>query len=326
LAGLRGVDPSGNHPAVSFLAPGGTVVGDLTGSKGTWNAEYASQPRDSAAAATPHPCHNGNNSNESTPPPPKPGWKTGALARIGVKNFVTRFGFDNCGFYCFTFKEAIEPREASKRWNSLLTGVIRRRYGKAFIKFTEPQRRGVPHYHVLLHVLGIRVGCTILRSTGVRGGRGRSKRGYTVFPGPVLNEERAFWTTELLEGYGFGSRRDVSPIFTEVEKAAAYVCNYVCKSYGERTEVWKGIRLVEYGHGCRPGSVRFSSVGGRAKIFREGVELFCLKKNLNYEDLPFYCDAFCGKPGGKYIGHRWAYLLREDFEKAWNEFAQTQPF
>jgi hypothetical protein len=300
-------------------------MSEVTGSKGTWNAEYSHQPRASAAdGEAPHPCHNGNNSNEQKPPP-KPGWKTAALARIGVRNFIDRFGFDNCGFYCFTFKDALTPLEGSKRWNSLLTGVLRPRYGKAFIKFTEPQRRGVPHYHVLLHVPGIRVGCTIIKSTGVAGGRGKSKRGYTVFPGPVLAAERGFWMTDTLESYGFGSRRDVSPIFTDPEKAAAYVCNYVCKSYGQRTLAWKGIRLVEYGQGCRPGSVRFSSVGGRAKMFREGVELFCLKRDLTYEELPSYCDAVFGRPN-KYVGHRWAYFLREDFQNAWDEFSKQQPF
>ena len=300
-------------------------MSNLEGAKGTWNAEYASQPRASAAAAYPHPCHNGNNSNE-LPPPPKPGWKTASLARIGVKNFITRFGFDNCGFYCFTFKEAVEPAEASKRWNSLLTGVIRPKYGREFIKFTEPQRRGVPHYHVLLNVPGIRVGCDIRRMSGVEGGRGRSRTGYYACPGPVLATEREWWTSELLESYGFGHRRDVSPIFTDPEKAAAYVCNYVCKSYGNRSESWKGVRLVEYGRGCRPGSVRFSSIGGRARLFREGVGMFCEKHNLDWEDLPTLCDAWYGKPKGKYVGHRWAYFMRPDFQKAWEEFARSQPF
>ena len=278
------------------------------GSLGTWNAEYASLPRASAAGScAPHPCHNGNNSNETTPPP-KPGWKTACLARVGVRNFITRFGFDNCGFYCFTFKEALEPREGSKRWNSLLTGVIRPRYGRELIKFTEPQRRGVPHYHVMLNVPGIRVGCDIRRMQGVEGGRGRSRTGYYAHPGPILSVEREFWTSELLESYGFGHRRDVSPIFTDAEKAAAYVCNYVCKSYGDRTEPWKGIRLVEYGRGCRPGSVRFSSIGGRAQIFREGVALYCQKHGLEWEDLPIECEYRFAKPNGKYIGHRWAYF------------------
>jgi hypothetical protein len=119
-----------------------------------------------------------------------------------------------------------------------------------------------------------------LRARGAKGARGRSRTGYYAMPGTVLATERDYWTSQLLESYGFGHRRDVSPIFTDAEKAAAYVCNYVSKSYGTRTEAWKGIRLVEYGQRCRPGSVRFSSVGGRAKLFREGVEMFCKKHNL----------------------------------------------
>ena len=66
-------------------------------------------------------------------------------------------------------------------------------------------------------------------------------------------------------------------------------------------------------------------VGGRAKMFLEGVALFCLEKNLDYEDLPYYCDVHFGKPN-KYVGHRWAYFLRADFQKAWEEFSESQPF
>ena len=143
---------------------------------------------------------------------------------------------------------------------------------------------------------------------------------------PRVTAERDFWMSELLEAYGFGYRRDVSPIFTDAEKAAAYVCNYVCKSYGNRTEAWKGIRLVEYGRGCRPGSVRFCSIGGRAQIFREGAALYCKKRGLEGEDLPDECEILYAKPGGKSIGRCWAYFLRQDFQKAWEEFARMQPF
>jgi hypothetical protein len=162
---------------------------------------------------------------------------------------------------------------------------------------------------------------------GMEGGRGRSKSGYLVEPvGTVLCVEREFWTSELLESYGFGHRRDVSPIFTDEKKAAAYVCKYVCKSYASRSESWKGVRLVEYGTCCRPGSVRFSSVGGKAQLFREGVELYCRKHNLHWEDLPTEADFLYGKPKGEYVGHRWAYYMRADFEAAREEFAQLQPF
>jgi hypothetical protein len=54
--------------------------------------------------------------------------------------------------------------------------------------------------------------------------------------------------------------------------------------------------------------------------------LFCEQNNLSWEDLPSYCDAFFRKPGGKYVGHRWAYFLKPDFQKAWDEFARLQPF
>jgi hypothetical protein len=98
------------------------------------------------------------------------------------------------------------------------------------------------------------------------------------------------------------------------------------RATGIARKTGRGVRLVEYGQGCRPGSVRFSSVGGRAQLFREGVSLYCEKHGLEWEDLPAECEIMYGKPGGKYVGHRWAYFLRADFQKAWDEFALLQPF
>ena len=41
---------------------------------------------------------------------------------------------------------------------------------------------------------------------------------------------------DLLDSYGFGHRRDVSPIFTDAKRAAAYVRNYV----SNLKAAWKG--------------------------------------------------------------------------------------
>jgi hypothetical protein len=64
----------------------------------------------------------------------------------------------------------------------------------------------------------------------------------------------------------------------------------------------------------------------RAGVFRQMVRMYHDKYDLEWEDLPTECEVLYSKPRGKYIGHRWAYFLRPDFERVWEEFAQLQPF
>jgi len=231
--------------------------------------------------------------------------------------------------------------EASKRWNSFNTNVLSKRYPHGnWVKTLEATKRGRPHYHWVGVVPGLRVGCIIsskkiaLRPTpailarlaaGATLDELTKSKCFVKGVGSNLLAERRFFNQALPE-YGFGTYNDISPILTTAAAAASYTSKYVTKSFGNRPDSLKGARLVTFGAGAKVGTTHFSSVSGRAKIFREGLELFCLKHGLNWEDLPTYCDAYFGQPGKKYVGHRWAYLLREDFEACWREFCAAQPF
>lgn len=48
-----------------------------------------------------------------------------------------------------------------------------------------------------------------------------------------------------------------------------------------------------------PWQLRFSFIGGKAAVFRKGIELVCKKHNSAWEDLPASCNAHYGKPDGK---------------------------
>jgi hypothetical protein len=290
-----------------------------------------------------YPCPNGNISNEEPTPNAEKsthsGWKTAYLVRVAVLQLVEKFGLENVGMYTFTFAEDLDFKEASRRWNSFNTRVLSKRYDGHWIKTLELTKRGRPHFHWIGHVPGIRVGCVmgavarksrsggILATTGGIPGAGASPvKLHVQCSGPVLAEERHFFASELRK-YGFGTWNDISPIKADdPARAAQYAAKYVVKTFGNRPESLKGARLVSFGKGVKPGTTRFSSIGGRAGLFRESVALYCLKHGCAWEDLPILCDASHGKPGGKYVGHRWAYLMRSDFEKVWAEFAREQPF
>jgi hypothetical protein len=269
------------------------------------------------------------------------GWKTAYLAKVAILQIVERAGVDNVGMYTFTFPEDLSFLEASKRWNSFNTDVLSKRYPDGnWVKTLEITKRGRPHYHWVGVVPGIRVGCTISTkkiaprpnsATIARLQAGATldelakSRCFVKESGPNLRAERRFFNQALPE-FGFGTYNDISPILTTAAAAASYAAKYVTKSFGNRPESLKGARLVTFGAGAKVGTTRFSAVSGKAKIFREGLELFCLKHGLDWEDLPVYCDACFGQPGRKYVGHRWAYFLREDFVACWRDFCASQPF
>jgi len=231
--------------------------------------------------------------------------------------------------YTFTFAEDIDYKEASRRWNSFNVHVLSKRYdGGDWVKTLELTKRGRPHYHVILHVPDIRKDAVITRHATKRDKHGEGIRWRWVAKGPkdsVLWTERHFYA-DVLPDYGFGTWNDISPILSTPEAAAAYASKYVSKSFANRPYELKGARLVSFGRGIKPGTTRFSSIGGRAGLFREMVAMYCHRYGLEWEDLPTECEMLYAKPNGKYIGHRWAYFLRRDFQRVWEEFAALQPF
>lgn len=241
---------------------------------------------------------------------------------------VEKWGLENVGMYTFTFSEDIDFKEASRRWNSFNTHVLSRRYDGDWIKVLELTKRGRPHFHVILHVVGIRIGAVITRLATKRDKFGEGIKWRWIATGPrdsVLWSERRFYA-EVLSEYGFGSWNDISPILSTAEAAASYAAKYVSKAFKNRPYSLKGARLVSFGRGVKPGTTNFSSIGGRAGLFREMVGMYCRKHGLEWEDLPTECEILYAKPNGKYIGHRWAYFMRADFQRVWDKFALDQPF
>jgi hypothetical protein len=268
------------------------------------------------------------------------------LTKVAILNLIDKEGLDNIGMFTFTFAEDVDYKEASRRWDSFNRNVLRQRYSGAWVKVLELTKKGRPHYHVIVVSPGIRIGADI-RSKPKYGQDGKptgKKKWWAIArPGSRLAQERRFFA-ETCPRYGFGSYNDISPILASAKAAANYAAKYVVKSFGNRPESLKGARLVSFGKGVKPGTTNFSSRKGKAARFRQGLKLWATKHGTWYapcpllgeawlvrepcswEDLRIYCDAFYGKPGGKYVGHRWAYFMREEFEEAVREFERDDPF
>ena len=112
----------------------------------------AAKAPDAARSAAPAtgarlPCLNRNNSNEPI--------LTGAQRRtafalsFNVESMAKKHGIECLLFNTLTFRDHItDIREAQRRFNSLRTGVLKRRY-LDFIVVVERQKSGRIHYHIL---------------------------------------------------------------------------------------------------------------------------------------------------------------------------------
>lgn len=237
---------------------------------------------------------------------------------------VETYGFDNIGMYTFTFAEDVTPEEAQRRWHSFNVNVLSKRYpGGHWVKVLELTKRGRPHYHWIGVVQGIRKGVKI-ETVSRPDGRARLKA-VTTSPECVLSQERAF-LHERLVSYGFGSWNDISPILSTAEAAAEYASKYVTKGFEHRPASLKGVRLVGFGGGAKPGTTRFTSIGGRASDFRLGLSILAEENGLKWEDLPEFCEILYSHRGPKFKPSRWAYYLREDIDRCLQEFKAAQPF
>jgi hypothetical protein len=172
--------------------------------------------------------------------------KSAAALSWNVKALADRYRIQRLGFLTLTFADhVLEPKEASRRLNSLKTHVLRKRY-QGDIRVFERQKSGRIHYHLLV-VLGsdIRTGANFHEFT----------QGDYRSASQALRAEWAFWrkTAKL---YGFG-RTELLPVKSTGEAIAAYVGKYISKHIESRESRDKGVRLVSYSGPARYATTRF---------------------------------------------------------------------
>lgn len=225
--------------------------------------------------------------------------KTAFILGASVHQLAERHGVARLGFLTLTFADHVTcPKEAQRRLNSLISHVIKPRYGD-YIGCLERQKSGRIHYHLLV-VLGvdIRAGCDF---------EAIARRDYRTAPA-ALKAEWAYWR-QVAPKYGFG-RTELMPVRSHIEAMAKYVGKYIAKHIDSREERDKGVRLVRYSRAGRAGTTRFQFHSPGAAEWRRKVGIFAAILQAHYPDAEIR-DISDIAP---LAGNRWAYRNRDFIE------------
>jgi hypothetical protein len=237
------------------------------------------------------PCQNSDNSNE--------GGKLNSSQRKiayalkeNVRLLAREHGIERLGFLTLTFADKVQDiREAQRRFNSLSTGILRKRY-REWLGCVERQKSGRVHFHLLVVIRDdIRTG---LDFEAVRRGV------YNSAPRP-LRAEWVFWRKTAPQ-YGFG-RTEMLPIRSSGNAIAAYLGKYIAKHIGSRLQLDKGARLVRYSRGAARVSARFSWNSPGSYVFRHKCALLATLTKVG-------ADMEVAKAKWRHWwGPRWVYKL-----------------
>lgn len=263
------------------------------------------------------PCLRINNSNEgscedtsavASPSKVVPSWvrKSEFIVKSNIAAMVQKFGIDYIGFLTLTFADDVQcHKQATKRFNSLATGVLNERYLQ-WVRVSERQKLGRWHFHLV-----------VVSKQDIRRGvdfEAIKNRRYKDGANTALRTEWAFWR-KTSKKYGFG-RTELLPVRKTGEALAAYVAKYISKGFAFRQSQDKGVRLVSYSQGARVCGSRFSFHSPKMTLWRQKVAMWAASwsgvfarvavsgghepvEMLTYDDLP------------QFFGSKWAWRYRE---------------
>lgn len=237
-----------------------------------------------------------------------PSWvrKSEFKVKTEVMALFQQYPLERIGFLTLTFADDVQcHKEATKRLNSLITGVLRERYAQC-IRVSERQPSGRWHFHLV-------VVCQQDIKRGVDFQAIKERR-YKDGANSALRAEWAFWR-KTSKKYGFG-RTELLPIRKTGEALAAYVAKYISKGFAYRQPQDKGMRLYSVIGGSRVCSSRFSFYSLKAFVWRKKVAMWAASwsagydavaisgghtptEPLTYDDLP------------SFFGKRWAWRYRD---------------
>jgi len=226
-----------------------------------------------------------------------------ALAH-NVKYMCDKYSIQNIGFLTLTFADHVtDYREATKRLNTLKTGVLNERY-PIHLRIMERQKNGRIHFHILINVGNdIRTGFDF---------DGIARRDYRS-ASKTLRAEWAFWRTTAKK-YGFG-RTELMPIRSSSEAVGRYLGKYISKHIGNtRADEDKGARLVEYSRGARMHSTNFQYATEKSKLWRRKVEKFAQimwEASITLDPVSGEMPPLTFENFNQYLGPKWAYHWRD---------------
>lgn len=221
--------------------------------------------------------------------------RTAHVLYESVRLMCGKYGLDKVGFLTLTFADHIlDPMEAQRRLNSLLTNIIKPRY-QDYLGVMERQKSGRIHYHFLVALdVDIRTGFNFDQASN---GVYKSASNY-------LRSEWAFWRGTS-KAYGFG-RTELMPIKSSTEAIGRYVGKYISKHIECRNQEDRGVRLVRYSRGARAGTTKFQFNTIGSAQWREKIKQFAVMvSDFKKVDVNNISDL------SKVLGVRWAFHHRE---------------
>lgn len=186
-------------------------------------------------------------------PLPGPKKKQAEALAQNIRWLVETFG-NRVGFLTLTCGDKVEGRfvkvtkraEASRRFNSLMTGLVRKRYHCGVV-VTERHKDGGIHFHLVAVAPGPLALNWEKFDAAQKAVRERKRHGWRaedVEASDALRSEWKFWR-ERAEAYGFG-RAEMLPIRKNGEAVGRYVGKYLSKTWEARRPEDKGARMVRY--------------------------------------------------------------------------------
>jgi len=270
-------------------------------------------------------------SKDETPPLPGPRKKQAEALSQNIQWMAETFGKEQVGFLTLTlgdvdaggkYRNLRDRKEAQRRFHSLLSNVIAKRYVCGVI-VTERHKNGGIHFHLaIVCIEDIRGQIDFAACFPAKDFTGRpvQKPDYST-ANAAIKREWVFWcrTAKL---YGFG-RHQLQPMRSNGEAMGRYLGKYLLKDWHHRLPEDKGARCVRYfghwstngkGKGERkkapPQNGRFGWLTARARAWREMVKQ--VVKVLNHQEAKITEQNI-----KDILGPKWAWKMGRLLEVVW---------
>ena len=223
--------------------------------------------------------------NDPAVPVARSAYKTEFCLKTNIEIAVERYGIGHLAFFTVTFAKPVYcPKVAQKRLHSLITNVIRRRYGDRYIAVFERHASDAIHFHFVIYVpKDIRSGFdwslaemayeAQKERDFVRAGKLWREAADKAENGDFLRGEWAFWRG-LNRRYRWLGRCEMLPIRSTAEAVARYTGGYIAKHMQHRRPEDKGINLVRYGKGMHWARSRMAFNSPMCQLWRLRLKEF----------------------------------------------------
>lgn len=262
------------------------------------------------------PAEDGPDASRKEPaiPVSKSAYKTEHCVKENIRIAAETYGLETLAFFTLTFaKPTFSAKCAQQRMNSLLTNIIRKRYGNRYLGVLERHETGAIHFHFVIHVgRDIRSGFnwTLAQAAYEAARRRQYHKARQLWRaavgssenGAFLRGEWAFWRGAR-ERYRWLGRCELVPIRSTGEAIARYTGGYIAKHMQHRRKEDKGVRLVRTGKGMRWVNSHIAFVSPKARLFRRKLAAFVAQPHIQAAGVREYADM------KRVFGKKWGYHL-----------------